>query len=1382
MAEIIQSFAEDTHDPVEITRQTLQSLKPDDEEYFATLSALADQLMARFKRSGNPSDLDEGVERTKELVVLTSPGSSSRLATLSNLGMTFQTRFRIRGDAEDLVQAIHHFEACVESCPLQDPLYVPLVANLAMGLRARYLRDGDVSGLNRIVEICSTALSACTSENHYRDSLLNNFANALKDRFEKKGDRADLDMALTHCQACLDLRPPGHPTRHSILGNLGDVMLFKFQMDGDVQDLQSAVDYCVAALQLRAPGQEGYVFHLVGLGTVLWTLFETQGDVQRMEMAIGCYQAALASSTVANLDHARLLHNYGGALRTRYARFGDINDLNQAVEYLTASHDIQGPSFPNRAATLYHLGGTLLNRFNAMGNIADLALSVEHCASALQLCASSHHDRSDMLSVYSNALLTRFNAKGDVEDLNLAVSVCKDALASLSPQKQASYSSVVVIFTSALLVRFKQTGNVDDIQAIIDHCDSALASTPPPQTAFALQAARAKAFFERFQYGGDKSDIDIAVEPLRELVKAIPQGHVEHVPAHIGFATALQIRFQLTTHHKDIDEAIEHYRIARRDCRWGDTNYVPTGMNLGNALRLRFEYFDDIDALDESIVLLSEVEGMLSTASGNTQYTASLVNLGLALFMRFQAQRNITDLSIAIERITRALARPTWYEEFLIHHTLATLLSVRYDERNVLEDLEQSVKYFRSAADKMPANHLHRLVLCQNYGHALVKLAGHRDSVHHLDVAIALYEEAMARSPSDHYDQPLRIMKLAEAVHKRGKILLCSNDIHIAMDLLRGLIRTVPEGQLLQTVYLQSASTAKAMYDLSKLTAVEENFMEEAFRYYEKGARYSPGHSFELVSAALEWAEFADEMHHSSALRAYQTSLDFLDKHVVSAASVKHRHETILEHRLARHTKSLADNATACAISEGRLEVAVELSEQGRGLLWSQMARIRTPLDSLRSADEDGRTLASEFERISSQLMRSSVPVSNGVLSVSRLSLEEDARRYRQLSKELDAIVERIRAKEGFKSFWRPMPFHNLQEAASGGPVILINVSQRRCDALIILHNEPPRLVPLPRATIEGIAAMSRDFYQILKTTSSAGQEKVRDIQVASILRRLWDMVVSPVVDELLKFLPRGSRIWWCPTSKLTSLPLHGAGPYRRGSNNLVNIYISSYTPTLSALNRSRSHKASAHPGSPLPFIAIGQSKPASSTGERELEGIGAELDLVQSLVPTSMTFDRISDDDATADGATEALRTHAWAHLACHGRQDPSQSFDSSFAMRDRPLTLVDIVRADLSQPDFAFLSACHTAVGDENTPDEVIHLAAGMQFAGFRSVIGTMWPVDDTMAHAMVGAFYKNMFKGDDVPDCTNAAKALNVASKTVDKGVVSMEQRIVFIHIGA
>jgi CHAT domain-containing protein len=57
-----------------------------------------------------------------------------------------------------------------------------------------------------------------------------------------------------------------------------------------------------------------------------------------------------------------------------------------------------------------------------------------------------------------------------------------------------------------------------------------------------------------------------------------------------------------------------------------------------------------------------------------------------------------------------------------------------------------------------------------------------------------------------------------------------------------------------------------------------------------------------------------------------------------------------------------------------------------------------------------------------------------------------------------------------------------------------------------------------------------------------------------------------------------------------------------------------------------------------------------------------------------------------------------------------------------------------DIPHAEFAFLSACHTAVSDEETPDEVILLAAGLQFSGFKSVIGTLWEVDDAVAKHVV------------------------------------------------
>jgi CHAT domain-containing protein len=118
---------------------------------------------------------------------------------------------------------------------------------------------------------------------------------------------------------------------------------------------------------------------------------------------------------------------------------------------------------------------------------------------------------------------------------------------------------------------------------------------------------------------------------------------------------------------------------------------------------------------------------------------------------------------------------------------------------------------------------------------------------------------------------------------------------------------------------------------------------------------------------------------------------------------------------------------------------------------------------------------------------------------------------------------------------------------------------------------------------------------------------------------------------------------------------------------------------------------------------------------------------------------------------------------------------------MRDQPLSLLDITQTDLSQHEFTFLSACDTAVGDYDTPDEVIHLAAGLQFAGVKSVVGTLWKVNDSTVQRLVEAFYKNLC-GDGKMNSKRAARALHkaVQSLACDKDI-PLEQRIVFTHIG-
>lgn len=62
---------------------------------------------------------------------------------------------------------------------------------------------------------------------------------------------------------------------------------------------------------------------------------------------------------------------------------------------------------------------------------------------------------------------------------------------------------------------------------------------------------------------------------------------------------------------------------------------------------------------------------------------------------------------------------------------------------------------------------------------------------------------------------------------------------------------------------------------------------------------------------------------------------------------------------------------------------------------------------------------------------------------------------------------------------------------------------------------------------------------------------------------------------------------------------------------------------------------------------------------------------------------------------------------------------------MQDGLLTISKLMQIEMPNAFFAFLSACGSAMGDRRQPHETVHLAASMLFAGFKSVLATMWCV---------------------------------------------------------
>jgi CHAT domain-containing protein len=110
----------------------------------------------------------------------------------------------------------------------------------------------------------------------------------------------------------------------------------------------------------------------------------------------------------------------------------------------------------------------------------------------------------------------------------------------------------------------------------------------------------------------------------------------------------------------------------------------------------------------------------------------------------------------------------------------------------------------------------------------------------------------------------------------------------------------------------------------------------------------------------------------------------------------------------------------------------------------------------------------------------------------------------------------------------------------------------------------------------------------------------------------------------------------------------------------------------------------------------------------------------------------------ATRRQILQALPAHRFAHFSCHGLESPLDPRQAGIFLQDGLLSVRDIAAARFTG-EFAFLSACKTAVGVARLPDEAMSLAAALHYTGFRHVVATQWSVYDSIASDVSRLFYR-------------------------------------------
>ncbi|MGR3931909.1 CHAT domain-containing protein [Streptomyces sp. BRA346] len=1110
-------------------------------------------------------------------------------------------------------------------------------------------------------------------------------------RYGLLGDESELRLAETLLRPVYEADPqgvpeelrsafaPGPPGAQSALSSTELRHLLADLEPERVVPVLSELSEVVSRTSPHHPGSMNIVLLMCELLSVVDRIEDPSPLWEAMEAA----RRAVDALPSDHAWYAAMQSQLGNRFHDWYLRTGELSALHEAIDRgrRSIAADSRSPM------ALSNLSITLLDAFRRTG---DLGFHDEAIDTGRRAVAAAEAQDDPRLVLYlanlGGALDERFSRTGDAEALAEALRTARRAVA-LTGADHPAHPLYLSNLTASLVKSFKRTRDKTVLAEAIETGRRAVNATPTEDPRRPHRLAILGGALQRwFEATDELPALDEAVEIFREAVDRTPEGHPQRVHHLHLLSYALLLSYDQYGTQQALYDTIVVGRRSMTETPADHPDLEQRIVHQAQGLRAWYEHTGDLETLDEAIDLCRH--GLASGGERNPGLLSGLVQ-GLRLKYERTGERNLLEEAVALGRESVA-AHPDEVDH-LIH--LGAALAALAEQENEGPYLG-AVLALRARHQKDDPN----------LAAALAVLAQDRtDEPSVLDEAIDVARRAAALAPST-----LTNLAVPLLVHyaRTGDRASAEEAVEVSR---RALALTSAGGPRVRRLF----TLGQALEALHQASG-DPGTLTEALDAYRAVATAPSAAATVRVEAGLNAGRLAKSAGRAEqALDGYATAVELLPLLVTQFLG-----RSDAEHWLIRH-KDLAANAAACALEAGDPERALILLEQGRGVLLDRALSARTALTTLRERDPG---LADRFQWLSAAL---------------ETEERRPSKQRHEHARDLEAVIAEIRALPGFASFLLPPTLRQLMAAAQDGPVVLVNVSWWRCDALA-LTPAGVRHIPLPDLTFQEVTEWVVHFLAAQKTSRSLANGTLE-----KILSRLWDTVAEPVLTTLEFTRSPGAgdtwpRLWWAPVGRLSYLPLHAAGHHHTEGRTVLDRVISSYTPTIRALAHVRDRRRTGERAVRPRGLVV--SMP-DTPGAADLPGARDETGLFTELLSDATI---LTGPEATRDRVDAALRGATWAHFACHAQSrfdDPSSSLLLLHDHEDKPFDVRHLATLRLPHAELAYLSACSTSRPGAQLADEAVHISAAFQLAGFEHVIGTLWTINDRAATKAAQAIYTDL-----------------------------------------